>query len=57
MDKHLSENKAIFMKDKTDVALEECFERCNKGNNDYKSVSSRQLTCIGTSHIIKNTAL
>lgn len=28
------------------MALQECFQRCNKGNNDYKTVSNRQLTCI-----------
>ena len=29
---HLNENKAIFLKDKSDLSLEECFRRCTKSD-------------------------
>ncbi len=51
---HLVENKSLYMKDKSELALRQCLDRCNKGNNDYKSLTNRQVTCICTSsHILE----
>lgn len=53
---HLVENKSLYMKEKSELSLQECFERCNKGANDYKTVTNRHLTCIGTPPPTQNTA-
>jgi hypothetical protein len=55
MNNHLIENKTVYMKEKSELAIQECFERCNKGNNDFKTLTNRQLTCIGTHPDIQNT--
>ena len=53
---HLNENKTVYMKEKSELALEECFQRCNKGSNDFKSLTNRQLTCVCTSSLTKSIA-
>ena len=53
---HLNDNKTVYMKDKSEEALDECFQRCNKGANDYKTLTSRQISCIGISSPIQSTA-
>ncbi len=53
---HLADNKAIYMKEKSGIALEECFQRCSRGKQDYKTVTNRELTCIGNPIHTQNTA-
>lgn len=52
-----NENKALYIRDMSERALEECFKRCAQSDKkDYKSVSNRQQTCICTSTNTQSTA-
>lgn len=53
----LTENKAVYLKDKSDLSLEECFRRCTRSDKkEAKSITNRQHTCICSYISIKNIA-
>ena len=49
-------NEFIFLNEKTGKVYDECFHRCCTKQNDYTSLSNKQVTCISNFSLTQNPA-